>query len=123
MIIRRIAKNTDEGAEQFSFRVSLGSSDLKKWLRESYESRCYTGSDGKLHRSVNWLPQYDTKSFILSIFDSGLSWLPSYKREPVISWAYRLAVSKGYIVEGVNETAYIDYDKISVKPGPQPKEN
>lgn len=122
MIIRRNPKSTDEGAEQYSFRLSLGSSDVKKWLRESYESRCFTGSDGRLHKSTLWLPQYDTADYMRQIFESALCWLPSYKREPVIRWAYHLAVSKGYIVEGDNGTAFIDYEKVSVRPGPSSNE-
>lgn len=123
MIIRRTSKSTDEGAEQFSFRVSLSSSDIKKWLRDSYERRCYIGSDGQYRRSSNWIALYDTAKFLISEIESAISWLPAYKRDPVVSWAYRLAVAKGYIVEGDNGTAYIDYEKVSLRPGPQPKEN
>lgn len=120
MIIRRSNRAArDDGAEQYSFRVSLSSADIKAWLRRSYESHCYIGTDGKYRKTANWIDLYDTAKFLKSEIESAISWLPSYKREPVIEWAYQLAVSKGYIVEVDNGIAFVDYEKVCVRPGPQ----
>lgn len=122
MIIRRNSKATDEGAQVYSFRVSLSASDVKKWLRESYLSHCFTGTDGQPHLSSLYnVELYNTADYLKSQIESAVSWLPSYKREPVISWAYSVALEKGYIVQDGGR-AYIDFSAVNVKPGPVSQE-